>query len=723
MIRRLGGAAFAVALAAVPVACRQRPLPPGSVVVLASRFSEAEIRSDGFDMTFLVKSGAFHWPDWQDPMSASGTTTVWSQTESAALELPVATAGPKLLTLRIRCHPRLGPSLPVRIRIGEVVLGEVELTPNEADVRLTLPMEAQRTPGAVRLVFSVPRRYVPPKKARDERPAAVGLTALQVSRVGAVAARSLPTLEGRTLVLPPASSVAFFARLGHGGQLATRASGGPGQLEAWLETEAAIASLGSRSVAAGSPRRVDWPLSMPPGYARIELRNVGTGAVRLDDAVLAGVDEATASTPHPARLTPPPSIVVFLTDTLRADRLSTYGYAKSTSPNLDAFAREAIRFDDAWAQSSWTRPTVASIFTGVHPATHRAVGFDRPLGDRFTTLAEVFKTAGYRTGAIVSNHVVHHRFGFAQGFDEWNDGVPKLYGIAASEVVERGLRFLDKAPRPFLLYLHTMEPHATYEPSDEAYRLFAPAGQERRPSRPLLMRAKIGKDIAAYLDALYQGEVWDNDRAFGVLIDGLRQRGLLDSTLVLFTSDHGEEFLDHGGKGHGHSLYSELIRVPFLVRLPGGRRGGTRETAAMAQVDVLPTLSSLAGIAAPASEGRDLSGLWLGGGRSPAGAELMSETRFGKSEKQALRVGELKLIVNHDPRRYGSGGGPPELYDVGRDPGETENLAARRRVATEWLKRRLAMLLTSRRGQGTDAERVEITDEDREALKALGYVN
>lgn len=722
MIRRLGGAAFAVALAAVPVACRQRPLPPGSVVVLASRFPEAEIRSDGFDLAFLVKSGAFHWPDWQDPLTANGATTVWSQTESAGLDLPVATAGPKLLTLRVRCHASLGPSLPLRIRIGELLLGEVELTPNEADVRLTLPTEAQPTPGAVRLVFSVPRRYVPPKKARDERPAAVGLTALQVSRVGAVAARSFPTLEGRTLVLPPASSVGFFARLARGGQLTTRVSGGPGQLEAWLETEAAVASLGSRSVAAGS-RRVDWPLSMPPGYARVELRNVGAGALRLDDAVLAGVDEAPPPQPRPARLAAPPSIVVFLTDTLRADRLSSYGYAKPTSPNLDAFAREALRFEDAWAQSSWTRPTVASIFTGVHPATHRAVGFDRPLAERFTSLAEVFKTAGYRTGAIVSNHVVHHRFGFAQGFDEWNDGVTKLYGIAAGEVVERGLRFVDKAPRPFLLYLHTMEPHATYEPSDEAYRLFAPAGQERRPSRPLLMRAKIGKGIAAYLDALYQGEVWDNDRAFGALIDGLRQRGLLDSTLVLFTADHGEEFLDHGGKGHGHSLYSELIRVPFVVRLPGGRRGGTRETAAVAQVDVLPTLSSLAGIAAPASEGRDLSGLWLGRERSAAGPELMSETRFGKSEKQALRVGELKLIVNHDPRRYGSGGGPPELYDVAQDPGETENLAPRRRVATEWMKRRLTTLLTARRRQGSDAERVEITDEDREALKALGYVN
>lgn len=689
-------------------------------MALATRFPEAEVRSDGFDLAFLVKTGVFHWPEWQDPVASRDATVVWSQAETAALHLPLATDAPKLLTLRARCHPSLGPKLPLRLRLGETLLGEVELTPSDAEFRFTLPAE---TAGPAPLVFAVSRRYIPPRNAHDERPAAVGLSFLEVSRVGAVAARSLPSLEGRTLVLPSASSLGFFVRLGRGGQLTARVSGaGPGRLEAWIETESASATLGTRVMGAGESR-VQWPVATPPGYARVELRNVGQSVLRLDDAVLAGVDEGAPPALAGARLERPPSIVVFLTDTLRADRLSTYGFEKPTSPNLDALAREAIRFDDAWAQSSWTRPTVASLFTGVHPATHRAIGFDRPLAERFTTLAEAFKGAGYRTGAIVSNHVVHHRFGFAQGFDEWNDGAPKLYGIQAAEVVERGLGFVDKAPRPFLLYLHTMEPHATYEPSDEAYALFAPAGQERRPSRPILMKPKIGAGAAAYLDALYQGEVWDNDRAFGALMEGLRQRDLLDSTLVVFTADHGEEFLDHGGKGHGHSLYGELIRVPLLVRLPGGRRGGTHEKAPIAQVDVLPTLASLCGFAAPAGEGRDQSALWLGRVRSAPAPELMSETRFGKSEKQALRVGRLKLIVNHDPRRYGSGGGPPELYDVVQDPAEKVNLAPSRPVATGWLKRRLATLLTSRRRAGQDVERVEITDEDREALKALGYVN
>ncbi|HET7291612.1 MAG TPA: sulfatase [Vicinamibacteria bacterium] len=716
--RRTCGAALAAALLATLPACRPRPAPAGSVIALAARFPDAEVRSDGLDLAFLVESGAFRWPGWQDPVVSKGSILVWSQLETATLALPLATNAPKLLTFRARCHPSLGPSLPLRLRLGDTPLAEVELRATDQEFQITLPSLS----GPVPLVFAVSRRYVPPRKTRDERPAAVGLSFLQVSRVGAIAARSLPALERRTLVLPPASSLGFYVRLGPAGRLSATASGGPGPLEAWLVTEAASTAIGGRAVGPGATP-VEWPLAGPPGFARVELRNPGRSALRLDDALLAGADEGAQSPLPPARLATRPSIVVFLTDTLRADRLSTYGFAKPTSPNLDAFAREAIRFDDAWAQSSWTRPTVASLFTGVHPATHRAIGFDRPLAERFVTLAEAFRKAGYRTGAIVSNHVVHHRFGFAQGFDEWNDAVVKLYGITAAEVVERGLKFVDRGKGPFLLYLHTMEPHATYEPSDEAYELFGPAGQERRPSRPLLMQPRIGPGAAGYLDALYQGEVWDNDRAFGTLVDGLRERGLLDSTLLVFTSDHGEEFLDHGGKGHGHSLYRELIRVPFLVRLPEGRLGGSRQSEAIAQVDVLPTLASLCGVEAPAGEGRDLSSLWLGRKTAIGMPELMSETRFGKSEKQALRVGRVKLVVNHDPRRYGEGGGPPELYDLAADPAEKLNLAESRPVAREWLRRRLAALLKLRRQKSEDVERMEITEEDREALRALGYVN
>jgi arylsulfatase A-like enzyme len=242
------------------------------------------------------------------------------------------------------------------------------------------------------------------------------------------------------------------------------------------------------------------------------------------------------------------------------------------------------------------------------------------------------------------------------------------------------------------------------------------------------MKPRIDGDEGRYLDSLYQGEILDNDIAFAALVEGLRARGRLEDTLVLFTADHGEEFLDHGGKGHGHTLYQELVRVPLAVRLPGARRAGTRDAAPIAQVDLLPTLASLASARAPAGvEGRDLSARWLGAAPPPQEEppELVAETRFGKSEKTSLRLGPLKYIDNDDPRRYGKGGGPPELFDLGLDPRERRNLAHSDPIAAGYLAGRLQALLKAqqeaRRARKTRAE-VELTEEDKEQLRALGYV-
>ncbi len=725
-VTRNGGAALLALVACAFASCRPPRTPPVPEFLLAGAFPEAEIRSDGFDLAFLISSGAFRWPSWQDPSQENGTPVVWSLAQEATLRLPIATHAPKLLSLKARCHPSLGPRLPLTVSLGDDVLAELELTPREAEFQVALDAATQARSGRA-LRLRVPRRFTPPPGERDLRPAAVGVTGLSVSRVGSAAARALPSRDGAALFLPPASSLGYYLRLGGAARATLRATAqAPGRVEATLQTVAASSELAAYDLRPGATSALEWPLPVPAGsYARLEIRNAGDSVLRLDTAFLFGLDSVGSQAVPTAPLAQRPSIVVFLTDTLRADRLSTYGFAKPTSPSLDAFGRESVLFEDVWAQSSWTRPTVASLFTGINPATHGAVGFERPLAERFTTLAEVVKRAGYRTGAIVSNHVVHHRFGFAHGFDEWNDGVQKLYGLQAADVVERGLKFVDRTSGPFLLYLHTMEPHATYEPSDAAYRLFAPPGEARRESRPILMKPHIGARAGAYLDALYQGEIWDNDRAFGALTEGLRHRGRLDSTLVLFTADHGEEFLDHGGKGHGQSLYRELTRVPLVVRLPGGRRGGSREKAPVAQVDVMPTLLGLLGVAAPRNEGRDLSALWQHGSRGTGVPVLVSETRFGKSEKQALRVGDFKLILNQDPRRYGEGGGPAELYDLARDPGERENLAEQEWIAAAWMQRRLRSLLEAWRKAGgkVASGTVESTEEDREALRALGYVN
>lgn len=431
---------------------------------------------------------------------------------------------------------------------------------------------------------------------------------------------------------------------------------------------------------------------------------------------MAGCEGGTPPPAAPrAAATPRTSLVLYLTDTLRADRLSAYGFEKPTSPRLEEFAREAILFEDAWAVAPWTRPAVAALLTGVRPAGAAGVNFDPGLHDGYLTLAEALRAAGYRTGAVVANHVVNERVGFSQGFEAWNDGPSTAYGSDAGDVVERGLRFVDGVgDQPFFLYLHTMEPHHPHQPSAAAQRLFSwPA--EARPR---------GRRAVERLDILYQGELWDNDQAFGALVDGLRARGQLQRALVVFTADHGEEFLDHGGKGHGHKLYQELLRIPLAVRLPDGA-GASRSREPVSQVDLFPSLLSLLGVAAPASDGRDLAARWLGRATpETAEVEFVAETRLGKAEKEAIRVGNLKLIVNLDHGRTPSsrrGGARLELYDLDRDPREQENLAARRQDAVARLEGRLRVLRSSVRDD-VPRRSPEWQPGDREELRALGYV-
>lgn len=710
--RLLGSLALTTALGAglAALGCRSLEPPPKPPALrewpLAARLAQAELRSDGFDLAFVVERRLLLWPGWQSPKREAGALTVLAQRRDAETRLPFFSRAAKTLTLRAQCLPPLR-RLGVAVLLNGKAAGHFETTAAAAEFRVPLP-EALQVEGDNTLTLRLDRA-----PAKGEAPLA--LTQLSVSGGDGIAT---PSADGGALLVPPHASAGFAlpARAG----LAHEARVAAGRLAVRYETDAGATTL-SESVPAGTVR-----LALPPatGYARLVLANPGTTPLRIEAPAIVGLPALPAALPA-AALGGHPSVVIFLTDTLRADRLGAYGYEQPTSPAFDAFARESILFEDAWAHAPWTRPTVASIFTGLHPSTHGAGGFDRALGGGFTTLAEYFRKAGYRTGAVVSNHVVSQRFGFAQGFDVWNDGEKRRYGFSAKEAVERALRFVDAGPQPFFLYVHTMEPHVPYEPSDEDWAPFHAKGVARRPSLPILMKPKGPAEIA-YLETLYLGEILGNDHAFGSLIDALRARGRLDDTLVAFVADHGEEFGDHGGHGHGHTLYRELTRVPLAVRLPKAARGGVREMQPVAQVDLLPTLLSLASLAAPElREGRDLSSLFLGRGAPGEAPELVSETRFGKADKSALRIGSLKLIVNDDPRVYGELDGPVELYDLDRDPGEHENRAAREPIAVQYLRARLEELRASQKRAAEllhGGAKVELSDEDRNELRALGYV-
>jgi arylsulfatase A-like enzyme len=293
-----------------------------------------------------------------------------------------------------------------------------------------------------------------------------------------------------------------------------------------------------------------------------------------------------------------PLVVVYLVDTLRADHLPLYGYERDTAPELTRFAQDAVVFDQAIAPSPWTKPSVASLFTSLLPAQHRCVQFYTPLPHSFVTFAEMLKERGYGTGGVAANTLVLAKEAhFDQGFDYFaGPRSPER----ARQVVDAGLAYLaSRRGLPTLLYLHTMDPHWPYVPP--------PPFDRRYPPAPAPGRAAAGphdyqepEDLERIV-AQYDGEIAYGDEEFGRFLRELEARGLYERALIVFLSDHGEEFLDHGDWMHGQTLFDEVIRVPLVVKYPGNRHSGLRVARQVLLVDVLPTILRTQGLPLPSS--------------------------------------------------------------------------------------------------------------------------
>jgi arylsulfatase A-like enzyme len=352
-------------------------------------------------------------------------------------------------------------------------------------------------------------------------------------------------------------------------------------------------------------------------------------------------------------------VVVYLVDTLRADHLPLYGYARETAPHLTAFARDAVVFDQAIASSSWTKPSVASLFTSLLPRDHGCVQFYTPLDERLTTLAERMRDHGYATGAVVVNSLVQARkMNFDQGFSYFASPASPQ---GAAEVVDEALAFLDaRKGQPAFLYLHTMDAHTPYRPPPPFDAAFRAAGEPVKPaSEP--SDYKKPRDLARIV-AQYDGAVAYGDREFGRLMSGLRQRGLYDGALVVFLSDHGEEFLEHGGWVHGHTLYDELVRVPLVVKYPGQRDAGRRVARQVQLVDVLPTVLKSQGMALAVG----IAGEALDHSFDAVGPERIAvfETKYREHVAYGARANGAKYVRHVYPESA------ERVFDLRGDPGE-----------------------------------------------------
>ena len=365
-------------------------------------------------------------------------------------------------------------------------------------------------------------------------------------------------------------------------------------------------------------------------------------------SVLILVVSACAAEPDPR------NVLVLMVDALRADHLGCYGYERDTSPHIDALANQSVRFVNAYAQSPWTKPSIPTLFTSLYPLQHGVYEGETPgsaghlesdvLADEFLTLAEVFQEAGFRTGAFVNNAHLLASQGFAQGFDFYEQG-----DFDAVEIQRRFLEFVDQEPeRPFFAYLHYLDVHWPFEPEPPFDRRFLDSDGHSLPGPDGWSGLRDGINEGAIqlsdeerskLVALHDAGIAELDHRIGVFLATLRTLGLLEQTVILLTSDHGEELFEHGRVGHGSTLFDEVIRIPMMIRFPGGAGARTVEEDPARLLDVYPTLLGALGLGVPSHvEGRDLLG------SSNGTPEIVAETRHKRRYRVSLRRGDWKYI-------------------------------------------------------------------------------
>ncbi len=441
----------------------------------------------------------------------------------------------------------------------------------------------------------------------------------------------------------------------------------------------------------------------------------------------------------------PPNVVIVLVDTLRADHTSLHGYERQTTPNLERIASRGLVMRSHFANSPWTKPSVASLITGLHPSAHRSrVGqFEtlekietlrrqgltpkiEILSEKHLTLAERLRAAGYRTAAFVANYHLTPRFGYDQGYEDyrfdpnryrWAGMKPPFTKLDDEEIVRLTIEHLRINDEPVFVWCHLMAVHDYQYPESFADRAFRP--QSLTPIDESGLQYSRVKRYAHLEEAIaeYDTSIAYVDQLVGRLFDYVRQEE--PNTLLIITSDHGEEFYEHGGFEHGHTLYNELLHVPLVLWGPDVPVGST--SAPSDSVDLLPTIVTAVGLEAEA----ELTGepLFTGRGVTSGKREIFAEMHYRVPFwRFALVRDGRKLIVT----KKAEGAEELELYEdaLGR---EIEDVSGRvddaelqlfRRRVQRW---RAHVDAQFERLVG-DAERTDLSDYDLEQLEALGYI-
>lgn len=476
----------------------------------------------------------------------------------------------------------------------------------------------------------------------------------------------------------------------------------------------------------------------------IDLKAYAGKIVRIDLRVEGDVGTGRAAWSAPALLLPKKqlakpekvakNVIVVLIDTLPSRSLKAYN-AKSRvkTPTLDTVAKQGTVFEASQAPENWTKPSVASILTGLYPATHGTKTDGAKLPDGATMLSESFKEGGFKTGSFIANGYVSDKFGFKQGWDHYTNYIRESKSTEAENVFKEAGDWIEKnKDKRFFAYIQTIDPHVPYDAPEQFVSMYAKGNYEGqiapRKTPTQLAEAKRVPPKVTFTEAdkqrlrdLYDAEVSYHDHYLGLFIERLKKLDLYDDAIFVVTSDHGEEFDEHGSWGHGHSVYQELLGVPYIVRFPGVVPAGARIKQAVSTMSIFPTVLEAAGVKAPNTLENESVLSWLRGGPAPAVPVAFSDFL---DDRRVIRAGRWKLILR---------GVNQTFFDLERDPLETKELdLAKHPIAARYTSMVLGQFLGAadrrtwlkgQQGQGAklDRENATIDETLREQLKAIGY--
>lgn len=605
---------------------------------------------------------------WRLTDTADGDSVAWCVVPESALRLRLPEPVDTRIELELVPPPGRADGARLGVRLNGHELGEVALGPDIARHALEAPAAAWRA-GMNVLTF---RSQAP---GQEERGAPTfGLASVRYAgrelHLRASQDQRLTPEGGRTYRIETlaAGELEVAARVVGEGELQLIVRGvdlgsGRGRPEA-LATHVFRAASGALAGTCALPE-----LAEP-----LELEFTWLGAARESSCELVRL---AYSETVPARRR---SVLFVSIDTLSAQHMSLYGYARATTPELAAFARDAILFRNCRANAPWTIPSYMSQFTGLLPGAHMLVPPEeiglapdphelQQIAPSRWTLAEFFRAAGYRTAAFVDNPWLTHGFGFTSGFDEYDTAAAEIPlenpegGLRS--LVPRVLAWIDGRPRaePFFLFVQAFDPHAPYTPTAPWKDRFAtdglvdpdwkvPVGRGQAfaygciPEHvaSAVQPGELPSELAvAPLVAAYDEKILEVDAAMAQLLAGLRERGLYDELLIVFSADHGESTSGHGLYFNHALLYNDALHVPLVVRLPGGEREPSSIDAVVSLVDLYPTLVDFVrGPTERGLHGRSLLALLDDADarpRDPAYAEL------GMMEQSSLESGGWKLIA------------------------------------------------------------------------------